>query len=382
MLKTFLKSSSCPSYDSSFIGILRLIRSDHIGIKTFYNLIKYYGSAQNAIEHLPDFMAKIGKSKFKLFSSTDIEKEIEKMNKIGAQYVSYESSKYPILLQHIDDAPPIITYKGDIELASKPCAAIVGARNCSIAGRQMTNKIAKNISDNDIIVVSGLARGIDTEAHLASEPNTIAVIAGGIGNIYPPENHKLYNKIEKEGLIIAELPIETAPLARHFPQRNRIISGVSKATIVIEATLNSGSLITAKFALEQNREIFACPGFPLDPRHKGTNKLIKEGANLLESAEEIIEFFKSNDQYSLNEKRKNGISNLGIYRQIDKKLVNKENKKLVLNCISSISVTIEDIIQETDLPISIIATILLELELTEKIVYQPGNKIVLNFTNI
>ncbi len=364
------------------LHILRLIRSENIGIKTFYNLIKFYGNPKTAIDHLPDFMNKIGKKKFKLFAEDELDSEINKMAKIGAKYISYKEEKYPLLLKQIEDAPPILTFKGNIELASQKCAAIVGSRNCSIAGKQFTSKIAKELSYSGIQIVSGLARGIDTEAHIASLPRTIAIIAGGIGNIYPPENHKLYARIEEAGVIISELPIGTAPIAKHFPQRNRIISGISKAILVIEANLNSGSLITAKFALEQNREIFACPGFPLDPRHHGTNKLIKEGANLLDNPQEVIDFFDKTNWNNLNEERDSTEKNEEIFRQIDEKLINKENRQLILNCLSSVPCSVIDIINQTQLPIAIIATILLELELTGKIVYQPGNRIILNFADI
>lgn len=381
MLKDFFTKPS-ETYPSETLDILRLIRSENIGIKTFYNLIQFYGTAKTAIEHLPDFMTKIGKNKFTLFSEKDLESELNKMAKIGAKYITYKDEKYPLLLKQIEDAPPILTFKGNIDLASNKCAAIVGSRNCSLAGKQMTSKISKELSYCGIKIVSGLARGIDTEAHLAAEPNTIAVIAGGIGNIYPPENHKLYSRIEEEGLIIAELPVGTAPIAKHFPQRNRIISGLSNAVLIIEASLNSGSLITAKFALEQNREIFACPGFPLDLRHYGTNKLIKDGANLLENSQDVIEFFDKTNWNNFNEERNLSIKSEGIFRQTDEKLINKENKELILNCISSVPCSVMDIINQTQLPIAIIATILLELELTGKIVYQPCNRIVLNFANI
>ena len=380
LTKIFGKTKT--EYDDNTIDILRLIRSENIGTKTFYNIINYYGSAKKAVENIPEFMARCGKSKYRVFSTQEAEKEIEAMDKNGAKFLTYQDEAYSELLKNTYDAPPIISYKGNIKLLKTNCAAIVGARNCSIAGKELASRIARDLSKASITVVSGLARGIDTASHLASEPNTIGVIAGGIDHIYPPENHKLYERMAKEGLIIAELPIGNSPLARHFPQRNRIISGLSQATIVIEASLNSGSLITAKFALEQNREIFAAPGFPLDPRCTGTNKLIKDGATLLESADDIIEFYNKLDESKIREQKADNLKTTPICEIVDENLLSQSNKNLIMECLSSYPASIEDIHTQTKLPIPIIMTILLELELIGKIVYQPGNKIVMNFENI
>ena len=271
MLNKILNRSQ-NSLDKNKINILRLIRTDGIGPKTFYNIINYYGDATKAIEHLPEFYKRINKKPQEIAKIDDAEKEIAELHKIGADMVCYNEDSYPKLLLQISDPPPVLSYKGRLNLANMNCASIVGARNCSISGKQLTAQLASGLKSADINVVSGLARGIDTAAHEAALPSTIAVIAGGIDNIYPPVIHKLDEKFSKDGLIFAELKICSVPLAMHFPQRNRIISGLSLATIIVEAGLNSGSLITAKFAMEQNREIFACPGFPLDPRSKGSNK--------------------------------------------------------------------------------------------------------------
>ncbi len=370
------------SYTDKVIDILRLIRSENIGIKTFYNILKYYGSAKVALENIPEFMTRIGKSKYKIFSLSDAEKEIELMDKDNAKFLTYNDQAYSKLLNQTEDAPPIISYKGDINLLSKTSVAIVGARNCSIAGKDFAGKVAKNLSASGVTIVSGLARGIDAAAHEYSIPNTIAVIAGGIDHIYPPENHRLFKKIIEAGLLIAELPIGSVPLARHFPQRNRIISGLSLATIIIEAGLNSGSLITARFALEQNREIFVAPGFPLDPRCKGSNKLIKDGANLLESAEDIIEFLNKESFNLIKEDKSETVASIPLYQKIDHELLTDENRKIIETSLSSYPARVEEVVNHTNLPIQIVTTILLELELAGKIVYHPGNKVALNFRNI
>jgi len=373
----FTKKNS--SYSDDVISILRLIRSENIGIRTFYNVLKYYGSAQIALENIPHFMARIGKIKYQIFSLSEAEKEIELMEKDGAKFLTFNNVSYSKLLNQIEDVPPIISYKGDIKLLNTTCIAMVGARNCSISGKDITAKIAKNLTTAGVTIVSGLARGIDATAHEFSIPNTIAVIAGGIDHIYPPENHKLYKKIIDTGLLIAELPIGSVPLARHFPQRNRIISGLSVATIIVEAGLNSGSLITAKFALEQNREIFVIPGFPLDPRYKGSNKLIKDGANLLESADDVIEFLNKESFNIIKEDKNLSSSTLPIYKKVDYELLTDKNRKIVKTNLSAHPVNIEEIAIHSDLPMQIVLTILLELELEGMITYHPGNKVTLKF---
>ncbi|MDX1923901.1 MAG: DNA-processing protein DprA [Rickettsiaceae bacterium] len=374
MLNILRKGSTQP--DSKIIAILRLIRSENIGPKTFHNLVKYYGSPEVALENLPEFI-KRSNSKIKIASKESALQEIEALDKIGAGLIAYTGSEYSYLLRTIDNFPPILSYKGDLSLMQKQCAAIVGARNCSISGKQIATKIAQELSYAGVVIVSGLARGIDTAAHIASKPNTISVIAGGIDNIYPPENHKLYQEISENGLLMAELPVGSVPMARHFPQRNRIISALSLATIVIEASLNSGSLITAQFALEQNREVFACPGFPLDPRCKGSNKLIKEGAQLLESSEDILSFI--NSESSILKDEISYIKTAPVYRHVDESLLNEQNRAIILSLLSAHPVTIEDIAEQSSLPYSIILTILLEYEIQERVASIGKNRFVLNF---
>ncbi|BBJ31717.1 hypothetical protein RAS_08260 [Rickettsia asiatica] len=305
MLKElFSVSNSKTSYSLETINILRLIRSENIGPKTFFSLIKLFGDAATAIDNAPDFSLRGGKSKpIKIFSKSDAEKELELLEKDNAKIITYKSPEYSKLLLEIYDPPPILSYKGNIELLNhNKCVAIVGARNASANGRSFAHKITNDLVKEGYITVSGLARGIDSSVHQAAISQTIGVIAGGIDHVYPLENKKLFENLAEEGLILAELPIGSTPLEKHFPQRNRIISGLALGVVVVEASLKSGSLITAKFALEQNREIFAVPGFPLDPRCQGTNKLIREGSYLVESVDDIVanlpqyeEFMKKDD---------------------------------------------------------------------------------------
>jgi DNA processing protein len=252
---------------------------------------------------------------------------------------------------------------------------VVGARNCSANAMAFTKKITQELQGLNFAIASGLARGIDTVAHKASLPNTIAVIAGGLGHIYPPENKDLYHEIAKHGLIVAELPFGTAPLAQHFPQRNRIISGISLATIVMEASLQSGSLITAKFALDQGREVFAVPGFPMDPRSSGTNKLIKDGALVVENVADIVNNLPTLEYYkSKFEELK---ANFVTEKLINSDIVDAEARKAIISLLSGAPIDVEIIVQYTNLPINIVNIVLLELELANKILRSSSNKITL-----
>jgi len=363
--------------EKNTIDIIRLARSENISTKLFYQLMNFFGSAKAALENIEEFSLKGGRSKaIKVCTASYVEKELEGLRKEGGDILTYLDSDYSKLLLNIYDPPPIISYVGRKDLLNKNVLAIVGARNASANGIGFSKKLAQELQSFNFILASGLARGIDTAAHEASLPNTIAVIAGGIGNIYPPENKNLYQKIASEGLIIAELPYNTAPLAQHFPQRNRIISGISIATLVIEAGLQSGSLHTARFALEQGREVFATPGFPLDPRCKGTNQLIKEGASVLESASDVINNLPKLESYKNKfQDQDNGKFTLG--QNISSDFITNEDRKSVLTLLGATAVDLDFIAQYTKLPIAIIYVILLELELANKITRTPDNKIAI-----
>lgn len=375
MLSNLFKNNSYK--DSDLISALRLIRTESIGVRTFYSLMKYFGSSISAVDNINEFMNRAGKKNFKLISQDEVFDEISKMDKFGAKYLLFTDPKYPKLLKQTSSAPPVLTYKGNLDLLHNKIVAIVGSRNASLAGIKLSAKISSELSQSSVIVVSGLARGIDTAAHKASIPNTIAVIAGGIDNIYPEENRKLQEKISQEGILLAEMPISSTPFSRSFPQRNRIISGLSNAVIIVEATLKSGSLITARFALEENREVFSCPGSPLDPRSKGTNALIKQGANLFEETKDVLEFLNSQSE-SFTEENNNFLQP-NISKKVDETLLSDDNRKLIFSLLSSTPASIEELQQYSSLPFPIISTILLELELQGKIVYHPGSRYSINY---
>ncbi len=267
---------------------LRLIRTDNVGPATFRDLLDHFGSAELALEALPELSSRGGRP-VRVFPEEDAEAELERAERLGARLVAPGESGYPPWLARIDAPPPLVYVKGVLALAAKPIIAIVGARNGSAVGRKFTRLIAGDLGNAGYVIASGLARGIDTAAHEAALPTgTIAVVAGGIDIIYPPENADLQSDIGARGLLLSERPPSLQPRGKDFPRRNRLISGMSAGVVVVEAAQRSGSLITARFAGEQGREVFAVPGHPLDPRAAGTNRLLKDGACLIETAEDII----------------------------------------------------------------------------------------------
>ncbi len=383
MLKELFLGKQTSVYDGELLDILRLIRSENIGPRSFASLIKLFGSPRLAIENAGELSLRGGKAKpIKIFSESDAQKELELLAKNNAKLISYKCAGYSKLLEQIADFPPIISYKGNIDLLNyHKCFAIVGARNASINGRSFAAKITKDlVEQGNYVTVSGLARGIDTAVHQAAPNKTIAVIAGGIDHIYPSENARLYEEIVASGgLIIAELPVGSKPLGQHFPQRNRLISGLSLGTAIIEASFKSGSLITARYALEHNREVFAVPGFPLDPRCQGTNKLIREGAHMLESTQDIIDnlpnyevvLTKSLEDFASSN---NNFKPLAGYYVKD---IDNNMRKKVAELLSSTPIEFDDLLKETGLPLPILYTIVLEFELAGSIIRYPGNKISL-----
>ena len=269
---------------------IRLIRSPSIGPVTYRQLISRFGSASAALEAVPDLARRGGGSSPRLFSASEAERERTKVEKLGARYLALGQGLYPSLLAELDDAPPLLIAKGSLALLDRPSVAIVGARNASAAACRFSRGLAHDLGREGLVIVSGLARGIDSAAHDgALESGTIGVIAGGIDVFYPPENEERQNALFERGLVLAEMPPETEPRARHFPYRNRIIAGLSLGTIVVEAAPRSGSLITARLAAEAGREVMAIPGSPLDPRAQGCNQLIRDGATLVQNAADVVE---------------------------------------------------------------------------------------------
>ena len=275
--------------DSERGAWLRLARTQNVGPVTFARLIARFGSASAALAEVPKLARHGGGTALRIPSDTDAERELNALAQLGGQMIASCEAEYPSGLAALEAPPPLIEVIGQTTLLAREMIAVVGARNASALGRKLAGILAHDLSAANLVVVSGMARGIDASAHEASlAGGTVAVLAGGADVVYPPENELLYRRICERGSIVSEMTLGQSPQARHFPRRNRIISGLCRAVVVIEASEGSGSLITANFALEQGREIFAVPGSPLDPRAKGTNRLIREGATLTETAEDVL----------------------------------------------------------------------------------------------
>lgn len=269
---------------------IQLVRTAGIGPVTYRQLLRRFGSPGAALDALPDLARRGGGRGPAIFDRTAAEREIERVDKLGARYLVLGQGLYPRLLAQLEDAPPLILAIGDLRLLEKSLVAMVGARNASAAACRFARGLAQDLGSEGLVVVSGLARGIDSAAHDgALISGTIAVIAGGIDIAYPPENAERQEAIASRGLLLAEMPPGTEPRARHFPYRNRIIAGLCAGTVVVEAAPRSGSLITARLAAEAGREVMAVPGSPLDPRAQGCNQLIRDGATLVQNAAEVVE---------------------------------------------------------------------------------------------
>jgi DNA processing protein len=283
------------SQEEAFARI-RLLRSPNVGPVSYAQLLRRFGNAQAAVEALPDLASRGGRP-YQPARRERIEDEVAAVRRAGARYLFEDSPDYPALLREIDGAPPILTVRGDVALAGKPCVAIVGARNASAAAVKLARDFAAALAEAGFVAVSGLARGIDGAAHRGALggalPATIGVIASGIDIAYPPQHADLQEDIARRALLIAEQPPGTKPRGSHFPSRNRIIAGLASGTLVVEAAPKSGSLITARLAAEAGREVMAIPGSPLEPRAQGCNQLIREGAVLVQSPEDVIELLSS-----------------------------------------------------------------------------------------
>lgn len=357
---------------------LRLIRSENVGPITYNRLMQRFGTAERALKALPELARRGGgKKEISIFAQSAAEDEIARIEKYGAKLIVSGEAEYPALLAETEDAPPVITVLGNPALLSRPALGVVGARNASLAGRKIAEGFSAKVGAAGYTIVSGLARGIDSAAHAASlQSGTVAVVAGGIDVIYPRENEALYRSIAAQGAVVAESPFGTEPLARHFPRRNRIISGLSLGVLIVEAAHKSGSLITARMAIEQNREVFAVPGSPLDPRAGGTNSLLKDGAHVTTSAEDILQVLGSLRLKPLREPPQRGYDSgddtddSPAHADIPDSLRFK-----ILENLSPAPVSIDDLIREVNAPVGYILTILLELELAGRIERQAGNKV-------
>ena len=356
---------------------LRLIRSENVGPITFYRLIERFGTASAALKALPDLARRGGRRKpMTVCPLAAAEREMEAQEAIGAVLVAQVEPGYPPNLVHIEDAPPLIGVVGQSHLLARPTIAVVGARNASLNGRRFAERLAADLGKGGFVVVSGLARGIDASAHTgALETGTVAVVAGGIDVVYPKENERLHGEIAERGVILSEIEPGTTPQARHFPRRNRLISGMALGVVVVEASLRSGSLITARLALEQGREVFAVPGSPLDPRARGTNDLLRQGATMTESAEDVLSALDGALRMPLGERKTPGI--LGVRADLpDDGEIDSARAAIVEN-LSPTPVMVDEIIRSGHFSSAVVSMVLLELELAGRLERQPGNRVAL-----
>lgn len=365
--------------DAERLAWLRLIRTDNIGPITFYNLIETFGSAQEAIKRLPALAKKGGRLKdIAPYPEDRARAEMDAVEKLGGTMLLAADTNYPTSLSTIDDAPPVLSVLGNPALLHRPAIGMVGARNASMNGCKFARKLAQELGQGGQVVVSGLARGIDTAAHEgALYTGTIAAVAGGIDIIYPPENQKLWNAMKERGCIVAESPIGMEPLARHFPKRNRIISGLSSGVVVVEATLKSGSLITARVAAEQGRDVYAIPGHPFDPRAAGPNKLLQDGATLVLGADDILSAIASFSAVrpELDDLYQSPLPPPALTADLSDAEA-EEIRSIILQNTSMTPLTVDELVRNCHLTIPMVQVILLELEIAGRIQRLPGNRIV------
>jgi DNA processing protein len=369
--------------DSERLDWLRLARSEGVGPVIFRQLLQRYGTAKAALNALPELSRRGGRQRaIQAFPADRALAEIDAARATGAWHLACCEPDYPIALAAIDSAPPLITLRGRPELLARPKIALVGARNASANGRKIAQDIARDLAAAGVAVVSGLARGIDSAAHAgalqASAGGTIAVIAGGVDVLYPPENGPLFDRIGSEGLVVAELPPGTVPQARHFPRRNRIISGLSQAVVVIEAALKSGSLITARFALDQGREVMAVPGSPLDPRCRGANHLIRQGALLVEEATQILEVLDGIPVIAAGNPRPSTVlaeppQATVTIDESDEKAV----REAILSQLGPSPVGVDELLRQCQCSAPVMGLVLLELDLAGRLERHPGNRVSL-----
>jgi DNA processing protein len=355
---------------------LRLIRTENVGPITHRQLLARYGSAAAALEALPELARRAGRGRpLKVPSRSAAEAELAAAEAAGARLLYHGETDYPATLAALEDAPPILFLRGRGELLAARMIGIVGARNASANGRRFARGLAAELGQAGLVVVSGLARGIDTSAHDgALAHGTVAVMAGGVEIVYPEENRGLYDRILAEGLALSEMAPGTVPQARHFPRRNRIISGLSLGIVVVEAAERSGSLITARFALEQGREVFAVPGSPLDPRCKGTNGLIRQGAILTESAADVLAELPAGAPGPLREPPPAPSPELLV--PVGESELSRA-RAAVLECLGPNPVPVDEILRQCHLPPSVVTMALLDFELAGRIERHPGHRVSL-----
>lgn len=365
--------------DRARFDAIRLARCPHVGPITYRQLVARFGSASEALSALPDLTRRGGGRGLALAEEGAVAAEIDRVSALGAFWLVYGDPDYPPLLAEIDDAPPVLICKGDPAWGRRDCVSMVGARNASAAACRFARGLARDLASRGLVVVSGLARGIDTAAHWGAlgdgegEGATIGVIASGIDIAYPPENAALQERVAREGLLIAEQSPGAEPKARNFPHRNRIIAGLCRATVVVEAAPKSGSLITARLANEYGREVLAVPGSPLDPRAQGCNQLIREGATLVQNADEVIEAISHIDPRAVI-----AMPGRGPTSAPAPEISTEERERVdLIDLLGPVPVPVDELIRQSGTPPAGVHMALLELELAGRLVRHAGGRVSL-----
>ncbi len=355
---------------------LRLARTKGVGPVTFKALIERFKTASAAIDALPRLAKRGGRSKpLRPASRDDATREMERLHALSARLLCACELEFPELLAAVDPPPPVISVKGPLDPDARPVCAMVGARNASAVGLRFAGDLARALGEQGIVIASGLARGIDGAAHAASlETGSIAVTAGGLASIYPPEHHQLHAAIGEQGLLVSENPPDYTPQARDFPRRNRLISGLSLGVIVIEAAERSGSLITARYALEQGREVMAAPGSPLDPRARGANRLLREGAALIETADDVIAVLEQTRRPSVEAPAGSHFEDEPLDpAQIDSEA--EAVRERVADLLSPSPVSRDDLVRSTGAPARSVIAALVELELAGRAIVNADGSV-------
>ena len=357
------------------IARLRLMRTPTVGPVTYSQLMLRFGTAAAALDAIPDLARRGGGKSPSIPTVVAIEREVEAVEAAGARYLFLGLPGYPAMLATIPTAPPALIVRGKRALLDRPVVGMVGARNASASACRFARGIAAELGDREVTIASGLARGIDTAAHQGSlEGGTVAVIAGGIDVAYPPENAELQERIANEGLLIAEQPPGIEPRARHFPYRNRIIAGLAQAVLVVEAAPKSGSLITARYGGEYGREVLAVPGSPLDPRAQGCNLLIREGAILIQTADDVMEVLRPIDpRMGVAEPSAGGYA-------MPRAAMDAEDadRRAIAELLGPVPTPVEQIVRQSGRPPAIVQTVLLELELAGRLERHAGGQVSLS----
>jgi DNA processing protein len=356
---------------------LRLARTDGVGPQGFRRLLARHGSAAAALRGL----ASDPERRFVPPESGEVEREQEAVLALGGHWIHHGAPGYPPLLALLDDAPPVLAVVGDPGLLASRQVAIVGARNASVAGRRIAEDLAEALGEAGVTITSGLARGVDTAAHAGAlrTGRTIGVLPGGLDIAYPPENRELQDRIAQEGLLVAESPLGTAPLARHFPRRNRIVAGLALGIVVVEAALRSGTLITARLGTEAGREIYAVPGSPLDPRCQGSNDLLRQGAHLCENAQDVLDLLPATPHaLPLFTPRPSRAPAQSPAREATHTRASCEEStgSGLLDLIGLTPVAVDEVLRRCHLSPPTARATLLELELEGHIQSLPGNRVV------